>query len=122
MLHLKTQREMRFRRALAGVSREERQNEAATGEGDARLAQLARTRHDLLSWRGMATVGTLGRKTLEMQGVLQRVYALSDELRHLRQARATLRDRRRDLQEARVILLKKQEKLKQVLTDEQYQN
>lgn len=122
LLRLKAQREARLRRALAKVSHDERQNEAATGEGDARLAQLARTRHDLLSRRGVATVGGLGRSAREMQGVLQRVYALSGELRHLRQARATLQARRRDLQEARVILMKKQEKLKLVLTDERYQN
>lgn len=122
LLRLKARREARLRRALADVSRDERQNEAAARDGDARLAQLARTRHDLLSWRGVATVGDMGRRQREMQGVLQDVYALNGELRRLRQARAMLQDRRRALLRARVALMKKQEKLKRLLTDEYYQN
>ncbi|CAJ0993994.1 hypothetical protein SODG_004507 [Sodalis praecaptivus] len=122
LLRLKARREARLRRLLAQVSRDERQNEANAREGDAQLARLARTRHAMLSWRGRATVGDMGRRAREMQGVLRGVYALNEERCRLRQTRALLEKRRRALQQERVTIMKQQEKLTLVLTDDDYQN
>lgn len=76
----------------------------------------------MLSWRGRATVGDMGRRAREMQGVLRGVCALNEERCRLRQTRALLEERRRALQQARVTIMKQQEKLKLVLTDDDYQN
>ncbi|NLS55329.1 hypothetical protein GJ675_17050 [Hafnia alvei] len=120
LLKIKDRREDRLRRQMAELTRQRVQTEVMQRKCQARRDELMQLLNQILTWSGTLLANALMEQKQTMGGLFHEEHSLALQQRSLLDAQKRLQERLNVLHQELIIVMKKKEKLKELLSNECY--